>query len=329
MSERSLARDSMASPLLTDDGKNRTLRPEEIAALRQQEWESASQFSEDAGWDERTEVTVENFPSETTIMEQSNSKRAEKTLPPEEFTAVVAPGETAKPAAPLINLRIEKTPQEFSHLYASLERQIAGVGDVTLISGETLGAERPYVLGITSAVAGEGKTTVALHLAMTIARDTFKRVCLIDMSLGKGDLATRIGVPARGEGVVPVLEDNDNVVPTLQLAGCENLVIIPAGKVPSNASRLARSPRVAQLIVSARMSFDVVIVDMPAVVSDNALPLTRHMDGLLVVTRAGATPREVVVQALDALGRDKVIGVTLNRIKTSGPTWLRRRIAKA
>jgi Mrp family chromosome partitioning ATPase len=68
---------------------------------------------------------------------------------------------------------------------------------------------------------------------------------------------------------------------------------------------------------------------MPAVVSDNALPLTRHMDGLLVVTRAGATPREVVVQALDALGRDKVIGVTLNRIKTSGPAWLRRRIAKA
>jgi Mrp family chromosome partitioning ATPase len=330
MSERSLALDSTASPLLTNDGKSRTLRPEEIAALRRQEWETASQFSEDAGWDEMTEVTAENFPFETAVtMERPGSKRAEKTLPPEEFAPVAAPGEMTKPAAPLINLRIEKTPQEFSHLYASLERQIAGVGDVTLISGETLGAERPYVLGITSAVAGEGKTTVALHLAMTIARDTFKRVCLIDMSLGKGDLATRIGVPARGEGVVPVLEDNDNVVPTLQLAGCENLVIIPAGKVPSNASRLARSPRVAQLIVSARMAFDVVIVDMPAVVSDNALPLTRHMDGLLVVTRAGATPREVVVQALDALGRDKVIGVTLNRIKTSGPAWLRRRIAKA
>ncbi len=329
MSERSLALDSTASPLLTEDGKNRTLRPEEMAALRRQEWESASQFSEDAGWEEMTEVTAENFPFENTvIMERPNSKRAEKTLPPEEFAPVAAPGEPAK-SATLINLRIEKTPQEFSHLYASLERQIAGVGDVTLISGETLGAERPYVLGITSAVAGEGKTTVALHLAMTIARDTFKRVCLIDMSLGKGDLATRIGVPPRGEGVVPVLEDNDNVVPTLQLAGCENLVIIPAGKVPSNASRLARSPRVAQLIVSARMAFDVVIVDMPAVVSDNALPLTRHMDGLLVVTRAGATPREVVVQALDALGRDKVIGVTLNRIKTSGPNWLRRRIAKA
>ena len=269
---------------------------------------------------------------ETTIMmDRATLNRSDRTLRPEEFPDAPAPGGESAPARtapPVINLRVEKTPGEFSHLYASLERQIAGVGDVTLISGETLGSERPYVLGVTSAVMGEGKTTVALHLAMTIARDTFKRVCLIDMSLGKGDLAARLGVPSRGEGVIPVLEDTDNVVPTLQLAGCDNLVIIPAGKAPTNAARLARSPRVAQLIISARLAFDVVVVDMPAVASDNALPLTRHVDGLLVVARAGATPRDVVAQALDALGRDKVIGVTLNRVRTSAPSWLRKRIAK-
>ena len=295
----------------------RTLRADEIAALRGQSVENE---------------TAERFPFETTIvMDSTDLYRSERTMRPEEFSPAAFPNEPNLPPspAPLINLRAEKTPTEFSHLYASLERQVAGVGDVTLISGETLGAERPYVLGITSAVVGEGKTTVALHLAMTIARDTFKRVCLIDMSLGKGDLATRLGVPARGEGVIPVLEDSDNVVPTLQLAGCDNLVIIPAGKVPANAARLARSPRVAQLIVSARTAFDVVIVDMPAVSSDNALPLTRHMDGLLVVARAGATPRDVVSQALDALGREKVIGVTLNRVKSAGPSWLRKRLARA
>ena len=257
-------------------------------------------------------------------LEQSSDTKPEENIDHEDVKSTI--GRTS--SSPVINMDVEKTPAEFSHLYASLERQIAGVGDVTLISGETLGAERPYVLGITSAVMGEGKTTVALHLAMTIAHDTFKKICLIDMSLGKGDLAARLGVPSRGEGVIPVLEDTDNVVPTLQLAGCDNLVIIPAGKAPNNAARLARSPRVAQLIISARMAFDVVIVDMPAVASDNALPLTRHMDGLLVVARAGATPRDVVAQALDALGRDKVIGVTLNRVKTSGPTWLRKWVAK-
>jgi len=267
---------------------------------------------------ERT-LRPEDFP-----LEQSADINVETNVEPEEGKSTL--GRTS--SSPVINMDVEKTPAEFSHLYASLERQIAGVGDVTLISGETLGAERPYVLGITSAVMGEGKTTVALHLAMTIAHDTFKKICLIDMSLGKGDLAARLGVPSRGEGVIPVLEDSDNVVPTLQLAGCDNLVIIPAGKAPNNAARLARSPRVAQLIISARMAFDVVIVDMPSVASDNALPLTRHMDGLLVVARAGATPRDVVAQALDALGRDKVIGVTLNRVKSSGPNWLRKWVAK-
>ena len=234
----------------------------------------------------------------------------------------------SSPSTPMINLRVEKTPTEFAHLYATLERQIAGVGDITLMSGETLGAERPYVLGITSAVAGEGKTTTALHLAMTIARDTFKKVCLLDLSLGKGDLGMRLGVPPTGEGVIAVLEDTDNVVPTLQLTGCDNLVVIPAGKAPAHPAKLARSPRIAQLIVSARHTFDVVIIDLPAVSTDNALPLSRHVDGMLVVTRAGATPRDVVSQALDALGREKIIGVALNRVKTSTPTWMQQRMAK-
>ena len=323
---------------LSPERPSRTLRADEMATLLRQTREAASADSAPAinlrAERPQPEPSGADAPVfETTLMmERATLNRPDRTLRPEEFPSAPRTGDEAaapRPSSPVINLRVEPTPAEFSHLYASLERQIAGVGDVTLISGETLGADRPYVLGITSAVSGEGKTTVALHLAMTIAKDTFKRVCLIDMSLGKGDLAARLGVPPRGEGVVPVLEDSDNVVPTLQLAGCDNLVIIPAGKAPSNAARLARSPRVAQLIISARMAFDVVIVDMPPVSSDNALPLTRHVDGVLVVARAGATPRDVVSQALDALGREKVIGVTLNRIKTAGPSWLRRRVAKA
>jgi Mrp family chromosome partitioning ATPase len=321
--------------------QGRTLRPDEMSELLRRAQESAPARSVRPEPNERLAPFADSalpfddpaLPFETTmIMDRASLGRMNRTLRPDEFPALPPMGDpeaASRPASPVINLRMEKTPAEFSHLYASLERQIAGVGDVTLISGETLGSDRPYVLGITSALLGEGKTTVALHLAMTIAQDTFKRVCLIDMSLGRGDLAARLGVPPRSEGVIPVLEDTDNVVPTLQLAGCDNLVIIPAGKAPANAARLARSPRVAQLILSARSAFDVVIVDLPAVASDNALPLTRHVDGLLVVARAGVTPRDVVAQALDALGRDKVIGVTMNRVKPVGPAWLRRRAARA
>lgn len=220
-------------------------------------------------------------------------------------------------SAPGISLRVEQTPTEFSHLYAALERQAPGLGSLSGL-GEGMPNGTSYVLGVTSAAAGEGKTTVALHLAMTMARDTFKKVCLLDMSFGTSDLSARLGVPASGEGVVSVLEASGTVVPTLQLAGCDNLVIIPAGREPQNAARLARSPRVEQLLVSARFAFDVVIVDLPSVASDNAGPLARAMDGIVVVVRAGATPQAVVSRALDMLGRDKVLGVTLNRVPPAG-----------
>ncbi len=230
-------------------------------------------------------------------------------------------GVSGAPPCSGISLRVEKTPAEFAHLYAALERQSSGLGGAAGLRSEVLGTGSPYVLGVTSAVRGEGKTTVALHLAMTIARDTWKKVCLLDMSLGSTDLAARLGMPATGEGVVAVLEASGTVVPTLQLAGCDNLVIIPAGRAPSNAAKLARSPRVEQLLVSARFAFDVIIVDLPSVSSDNAGPLVRAMDGVLVVVRAGATPQTVVSRALDMLGRDKVLGVTLNRVPSPRSRW--------
>jgi len=231
-------------------------------------------------------------------------------------------------AGPL-NLKLEQTPGEFSHLYASLERLVANIGDVTLLTGESLGAERPYVLGVTSALEGEGKTTVALHLAMTVARDTFKNVCLIDLSLGRDDLARRLGAPSNGAGMVGVLEGQAQVVPTLRVGSCENLIIIPAGRRPTNPAKLARSPRVAQLIIAARHSFDVVIVDLPSVSSDNALPLARHLDGLIMVTQSGNTPSDVVANAVDVLGRDKVVGMVMNRTKSSVWPWLQRILTRA
>jgi protein-tyrosine kinase len=228
-----------------------------------------------------------------------------------------------------ITLRIERTPTEFSHLYAALERQVSGVSEVTLLTAETLGAQNPYVLGVTSAVPGEGKTTTALHLAMTVARHTFKRVCLIDLSLGRGDISARLGIPAIEKGLIQVLEDLDNVVPTLQLTGIDNLVVIPAGRAPANAAKLARSPRIAQMIVSVRHTFDVIIVDLPAVSLDNTLPLSRHLDGVLMVVRAGVTPSDVVSRAIDTLHREKVVGVTMNRSQNALPGWLARLLSGA
>ena len=223
-------------------------------------------------------------------------------------------------------VHVEQTPQEFSRLFATVERQVAQIADGALQQSGILGADAPYVLGVTSAAAGEGKTTIALHLALSAARSSMKKVCLIDLSLGEDDLCQRLGVIPPEQGVVNVLEERDQTLTTLKLSGGDDLVIMPAGRPPINAAKLARSARVAELIVAARQNFDIIVVDMPAVSSDNAVPLAAHTDGVLFVTCAGVTPKSVVQRSVDALGRKKVLGVVLNRVRVSAPQWILKRL---
>lgn len=227
---------------------------------------------------------------------------------------------TKTPSIPVQSVRLETTPQEFGHLLAALERRE--------LDADEPSTDRPLVLGVSSSVRGEGKTTVALHLALTVARDTFKRVCLIDLSLTGDAVADRLGVTRMG-GLVPAMEDesssgSEDRIPALRFCDLDNLVVIPAGRAPKQPRKLARSPRVAEMIAAAREAFDVVVVDMPPVDSDNALPLVRLVDGVVMVARAGATPADVVAAAIDSLGRERVVGLVMNRVRSHIPVWLRR-----
>ena len=225
-------------------------------------------------------------------------------------------------------LRVGETPTEFTHLYAGLERIVNKVGDMSMVTGNIMDTERRYMLGVTSAVGGEGKTTTALHLAMTIARSTPKRVCLIDLSLGMSDLGVRLGMPVSVDGLVSAVEENVDVVPCFNMAGCDNLMVVPSGRAPVNPARFVRLPRLAQFLVATRHAFDVVIVDMPAVATENVVPICRYTDGVLMVVRAGVTPHEVVADAVEAVGTDRVHCIILNRAKSSAPKWLQKRYAR-
>jgi protein-tyrosine kinase len=206
---------------------------------------------------------------------------------------------------------------------------------------EGLSQDRPYVLGVTSALEGEGKTTTALHLALAMAQNSFKRICLMDFSLdsdGRGDIGDRLGLypkeasefdPAQeGEtkpqpcGIIDILEERATALSSFQMADPQNLTVVPAGKGARRPARIARSPRVKQIISSARHAFDVIIIDLPAVSTENAVPLARHMDGIMIVVHSGATPRDIVQRAVEVLGRDKVVGVAMNRHTSHIPEWL-------
>ncbi len=230
-------------------------------------------------------------------------------------------------------IRIEKSSESFTHLHTAIEYAAASgtrirteaLADASLFQGD-----RPVTLGVTSAVAGEGKTTVALHLAMDIARNNFKKVCLVDMSLGEDTLSKRLEINS-GVGLVNVLEGEHHAIPTVEFSGVteyEGLCVIPAGRTPVNAARAARSPSVPEVIAACRELYDVIIVDMPSVASGNVLPIASHLDAMVMVVSAGATPKEVVGHAMERLDSTKILGVVLNRVQTSLPKWLHKRLMR-
>jgi Mrp family chromosome partitioning ATPase len=112
------------------------------------------------------------------------------------------------------------------------------------------------------------------------------------------------------------------------MTGLDNLIVVPAGRQPANPAKFVRQPRVAQFLVATRHVFDIVIVDMPSVTSDNAVPLALQTDGVVMVVRTGVTPREVVSEAIETVGANRVTSVILNRSKAAAPIWLQRRFGR-
>lgn len=206
---------------------------------------------------------------------------------------------TLVPTSDALPVRVAP-PDEFSHLYASIER--------------LFGDQQEAVVGVTSAVAAEGKTTVAINLAAAAAQGSYKRVCLVDLSLGPDVLRQRLGLP-----YVPPLEpETAGCIPepvTVSLGDGVEFVVFPSGPAPQNAARTARSPGIPEFLARLRELFDVVIVDLPAVATDNVLPIAEELDGVMMVMQAGVTPAPVIRSAIDRLPPGKVLGVVLNQRK--------------
>jgi succinoglycan biosynthesis transport protein ExoP len=185
--------------------------------------------------------------------------------------------------------------------------------------GFTGQAQPVRVVLVTSALAGDGKTTVATNLALTLSREG-KRVLLIDGDLRGGRIAGMLGV-SLPFGVGEVLMNTSDLASAIAevpaggrsalhvLARGSRTVTDPAALLGSDASR--------DLLTRARALYDMVVIDTPPVnsVADAAL-LSRHCDGVLVVARAGTTAREALVFAMEQLRivRAPVIGAVLNDV---------------
>jgi tyrosine-protein kinase Etk/Wzc len=172
----------------------------------------------------------------------------------------------------------------------------------------------PRSLVITSPAPGDGKSTTAANLALTMSQQG--RSCLlIDADMRRGRLHETFSA-AREPGLSNVLLGQLSLADAVhRSASAEQPALLSTGTLPPNPAELLGSDRMGELLKAALASYDVVIMDAPPLnmVTDAAV-VARHMDGVIVVARAGVTERTALAYTFEQLAavRAPVLGSILN-----------------
>jgi protein-tyrosine kinase len=168
------------------------------------------------------------------------------------------------------------------------------------------------IVMVTSAMPGEGKTLTATNLALTLAESYKRQVLLIDADLRRPWVHEMFQLPNL-TGLNDGLQgDDDRKVPLLRLT--DNLTVLTAGRPDSDPMSVLTSQRMKRVLVEASARFDMVIIDTPpvALLTDAHL-LASLVDAVLLVVQAGRTRLPAIKTAVEAVGRDRILGVVLNR----------------
>ena len=177
-------------------------------------------------------------------------------------------------------------------------------------------AERaPRTLLVTSARPGEGKTTVSINLAISLAQ-LGPGVLLIDGDLRRPSVHRAFGVDNSG-GLVRYLTGGQNWRGVVTPSGLAGLDVVVSGPMPPNPAELLSSERMRQLVREATREYRCVIIDSPPLlnVADSRI-LATMVEGLILVVEGGATPRDLAQRAQACVRHvgAAVIGVVLNNL---------------
>jgi protein-tyrosine kinase len=166
---------------------------------------------------------------------------------------------------------------------------------------------------VTSASPGDGKSHVAVNLALTLSDSYRRKVLLIDADMRRPSLHTVFKVP-NTRGLADALKARtDEKVAAVTIS--ETLTLLPAGRPDSNPLGGLASDRMKRIVADAASRFDWVIVDSPPVgmLADARLVL-ETVDAALLVVRAGVTRYPDLEAAADTLGHERILGLVLNAV---------------
>jgi capsular exopolysaccharide synthesis family protein len=178
------------------------------------------------------------------------------------------------------------------------------------------------IIQLTSPNMGDGKSTLAANLAITIAQSG-KSVVLVDADMRRPRLHSLFGLRAE-VGLSAAITGEAQLSAVLVASGVERLTLLPCGERPANPSELLTQPRFDMLLEELRNQFDFVLVDTPPLlaVTDPCVVAAR-MDGVLLAVRLGKNERPAAERAREILTtlQANVLGVVVNGAGKGGGAY--------
>ena len=188
------------------------------------------------------------------------------------------------------------------------------IGEQFRVLRTRIEVERPGTIMITSALDQEGKSLCAANLAIALSMRIGPGVILVDADLRHSSLAAYFGI-GQGPGLADCLMGDAQWRDCLVATKYYGLRVLPAGGQTSMACELLGSERMHALTaeIKAELPSHHIVFDTPPVLlSADPLVVARYMDHVVLVVRAGVTPRDAVLKAVEALGPDRLMGIVFN-----------------
>ena len=171
------------------------------------------------------------------------------------------------------------------------------------------------VLLVTSTLPNEGKTTVAVNMALAHAQT--KRTLLIDCDMRRAQAARSLGIPAGAKGLTNLVAGNAEVADCLYEVKDTKLLVMPVGDMPPNPLELLLSQRFKDVLKALNEDFEMIVIDSPPVeLVSEALVLAPLVTNVAFVVKAMTTPAPLARKSIARLQRagGTILGVIVNQL---------------
>jgi len=205
--------------------------------------------------------------------------------------------------------------QQFADHYRRIKRPLVD----RALSGVTAVGE-PRVIMVTSALPGDGKTFTSINLALSMANERDISVLLVDCDVARRHVSDIVGLKEeRGllDALVNDSQDIDSLVVQTNLRG---LSVLPAGRRVEATAELLSSNRMRKIVVDlcTRDPRRILLLDSPPLLLTNeGRTLVRMAGQIVLVVRAGHTPRQAVQDAIGLFDVQQTGGIILNQVQVS------------